>query len=153
MADEITPAGAAYAVARWEAAYTAFDQDRMADAGDDLKDVVESLLRQLERSRTLPEPVLPKETYTEAGLPRRAAARARENGATIGYTLTGIRVDFPNGSWVHQNTSVTRLVKGRAAWRGPIQRHDGAVPGCKPPTGSNLEDVLNAYADAEEGRA
>lgn len=150
---DITPSGARYAVRRWEAAYEAYDQGRMAYAGDDLKDVVESLLDQLEAAQHAVEPVLPGETYTAGGVPRRAMSRAREHGARLTYSLGGDqhRVEFPDGSAVEAWTVAGARRQGREAGR-VHNRYRGAAPGCVAPEGRTLEDVLNRFADTAEGR-
>lgn len=99
------------------------------------------------------EPVLPPETYTASGLPRRAASRAREHGAKIRLSAGAalFLVAFPNGSAVEAWT----LLGAKAAGRENGQVHasrNGAAPDAKAPAGRTLEDVLNAFADAEEGR-
>jgi hypothetical protein len=147
MTIDLTDENVAYVIARLERAEKDATLQSWRSAGRDAHELLTAL-----REQRHVEVVLPAETYTEAGLPRRAASRAREHGATIYYTLTGIMAEFPNGSSVHQFTSVTRLVKGRAAWRPRLDRHPGAAPGCNPPAGTNLEDVLNAFADQMEAR-
>jgi hypothetical protein len=133
---DITPETVDYALGRWERVRGALHPTGRA-VGDELA----ALLRALPAL----EPVLPPETYTSRGLPRRAASRAREHGATINYSTAGIVVEFPNGS---------RLTVRGALLRDPIiQRTPGAAPGCTVPDGGTLEEILNNYADEREGRS
>lgn len=92
------------------------------------------------------------ETYTPRGLPRNAAARARKHGAKIHHQpgAGSFRVIFPNGSNVWARAADDASMRYATAGR-IIDRRDGAAPGCKPPEGRLLVDVLNAFADAEEG--
>lgn len=116
----------------------------MRQAGDDLAALVRELA-----AREVPEP----ETYTPKGLPRRAAARARELGAKITFTFDGdIRADFPNGSMVVQRCSTSSKVKGRARWLRRLEWARGAAPGALPPPGNNIEAVLLSFIEQEEGR-
>jgi hypothetical protein len=100
------------------------------------------------------------ETYTAAGLPRRAAMRARDQGAVITPEPDAFRVTFPNGSYLYALTRAgadTLNSRGsRVAFVGRVvMARDGAAPGCTCPgkIGDLLEDVLNAFADEREARA
>jgi hypothetical protein len=100
------------------------------------------------------------ETYTAAGLPRRAAARARDQGARITPVPDAFRVDFPNGSMLYALSRVGADIMNKRGMRTPfvgkvVMAKDGAAPGCACPgkIGDLLEDVLNAFADEREARA
>jgi hypothetical protein len=117
----------------------------------DMYDRGEAAARLLERVlEAQEEAIRPAETYTAAGIPRNAAARARAHGAKISHTLAGLRVDFPNGSSVHAFVDA-----GIPAKHGGTitRRMKGAAPLAIWPAGETLEDVLNNFADKEEGRA
>jgi hypothetical protein len=128
-----------YAIKRWEASKGTRSE---RGAGDEMAVLLRQILAKAEKV----EPVLPPETFTPGGVPRRAASRAREHGAKIYYRDGGVVVDFPNGSWL---TVVPSTSNGRPT----IFRYQGAVPGCKVPEGNALEEILNNFADEQEGRA
>ena len=138
-----------YAIRRWEASK---DTRSERGAGDEMA----VLLRQISRqAKTTPagvapvEAVLAPETYTKAGLPRRAASRAREHGAIITYLMDAIQVEFPHGARIVQRVDHYR--GGQPVWTR-LERHSGAAPGTDPAPGKNIEEVLNRFADNAEGR-
>lgn len=136
-----------YAVKRWEACKGTRSE---RGAGDEMAVLLRQLLRQAKVTPAGVEPVLAPETYTAAGLPRRAASRAREHHAVITYRYGVIHAEFPNGSSVAQWVEIRPW--GTPAWT-KLKRIPGSAPGCTPPEGGNIEEILNNYADSEEGRS
>lgn len=139
------------ALKEWEVAVDGLAHScQLVDPGDRLA----ALVRELAGDK--PEPVLQPETYTASGLPRRAASRAREHGARIGYNAASdlFRVEFPNGSSLTALTTLGAKHKDGKVWNAGaiVSRRKGAAPGATVPAGHELEEVLNNFADAAEGR-
>lgn len=148
MTDITHPDTIRYAIRRWEASK---GTRSMSGAGDELCVILRQVIAKTEARG--PEPVLPRETYTAAGLPRRAAARARENWAVITYLMDAIQVEFPNGSRIVQRTKPYSPLTANSPGRwGRLERFNGAAPGATPPKGGTIEEILNNYADEKEGR-
>lgn len=139
-----------YAKKRWDRARSKGDLGPMALAGNDLEELVDELYAALEKSR---DGIRPGETYTAAGLPRNAAARARSHGAKIKHLFSGDEfiVEFPDGTGVTAMT--VSAAKRRGKTPGTITTQNRNALSQLPPLGDTLEAVLNAFADREEGKS
>lgn len=95
----------------------------------------------------VPEILTPEagESYTPAGLPKRAAQQARAKGAKINYVFTGddIAVQFPNGSRILARTTASAKRTGRPP--GEITSRRRSAAGGRPPLGDTLEVALNNF--------